>query len=101
MGKLWTVTKREYVERVRTPWFLIATVFGPVVFGALLIVPPLLTARVRGQASADAANVVILDATGLGLGRRVAFVLNGGLFGDTARTRGAPGTPSKTPPAQG
>src|ERR671938_145862 len=87
MGKLWTVTKREYVERVRTTWFLIATVFGPVVFGALLIVPPLLTARTRGQASANAANVVILDATGVGLGRRVALALNGGLFGDTARTR--------------
>ena len=87
MGKLWTVTKREYVERVRTKWFLIATVFGPLLFGTLLIVPPLLTARSRSQASADAANVVILDATGLGLGRRVALVLNGGLFGDTARTR--------------
>src|SRR5919205_1129990 len=87
MGKLWTLTKREYVERVRTKWFLIATVFGPLVFGALLIVPPLLTARIKGCAAADAAHVVILDATGSGLGTRVALVLNGGLFGDTARTR--------------
>src|SRR5918911_2044875 len=100
MGKLWTVTKREYIERVRTKWFLIATIFGPVVFGALLIVPPLLTARLRGRASAEAANVVILDATGVGLGKRVALVLNGGLFGDTARTRVQIVTPTQLAAAE-
>jgi ABC-2 type transport system permease protein len=85
MGKLWTIAKREYVERVRTRWFLVATVFGPLLFGALMILPSLLSARSR--ASADVANVVILDATGVDLGKRVALVLNGGLFGDTALTR--------------
>jgi ABC-2 type transport system permease protein len=87
MGKLRVVTKREYLERVRTRWFLVATVFGPVLFGALHIVPALLSARNRSRASADVANVAILDATGVNLGKRVALVLNGGLFGDTARTR--------------
>ena len=87
MGKLWTIAKREYLERVRTTWFIIATVFGPALFGTLLIVPALLSARNRSRASADVANVVILDATGVDLGKRVALVLNGGLFGDTALTR--------------
>ena len=38
MAKLWVVAKREYLERVRTKWFFIATFFGPVLFGALMIV---------------------------------------------------------------
>ena len=29
MGKTFVVAKREYLERVRGKWFVIATVFGP------------------------------------------------------------------------
>jgi ABC-2 type transport system permease protein len=70
MDKLWAVINREYMERVRSKWFLFATVFGPVLFGALLIVPPLLALRTKP--SNEASNFVILDATGAGLGARVA-----------------------------
>ena len=38
MGKLLAVIKREYLERVRTKWFIITTLFGPVFF---LIVTPI------------------------------------------------------------
>jgi ABC-2 type transport system permease protein len=83
--KLWAVVKREYLERVRTRWFVLATVFGPIVFGALMYLPAYMATR--NVASADIARVRILDATGSDLGRRVATALNGGLFGDTSRTR--------------
>jgi ABC-2 type transport system permease protein len=70
MAKLWAVISREYMERVRSKWFLFATIFGPVLFGALIIVPPLLALRTK--ASDEASNFIILDATGAGLGLRIA-----------------------------
>jgi len=85
MKKLWAVVQREYVERVRTRWFVIATVFGPVLFGTLMYLPAYIATRSR--ASADVARIQILDATGTELGKRVATALSGGVFGDTTRTR--------------
>ena len=69
MGKLWTVVKREYLERVRTKWFIVATVFAPLLFGALMILPTLLAAR--SKESKNVADIVILDATEIGLGEAV------------------------------
>ncbi|MGH7665458.1 MAG: ABC transporter permease [Gemmatimonadaceae bacterium] len=73
MAKLWAVMRREYLERVRTKWFLVATFLGPIFFGALIVVPTVLAARSR--ASSDVANIVILDATGTQLAGRVAAQL--------------------------
>ena len=70
MARLWTVVKREYLERVRTKWFVVATIFAPLVFGALMIVPTLLASRSRE--SRNVADILILDATGSGLGEQVA-----------------------------
>ena len=84
MRKLWAIVQREYLERVRTKWFLVATVFGPLVFGALMYLPA--WAAMRSRASADVARIQILDATGTDVGRHVANELNGGLTGDTTRT---------------
>lgn len=70
MGKLWTVVRREYVERVRTTWFIVATVFAPLLFGALMILPTVLATR--SKVSKNLADIVILDATGTGLGEQVA-----------------------------
>jgi ABC-2 type transport system permease protein len=39
MGKLFVVIKREYLERVRTKWFVIVTIFGPIFFGTIMILP--------------------------------------------------------------
>lgn len=84
MGKLGIVFAREYLERVRTRWFLIATIFGPVLFGLLLFLPPWMASR--SKASTELARIAILDATGVALGKRVAAELNGGIAGDTSRT---------------
>src|SRR5688572_1288262 len=85
MGRVWAVIKREYLERVRSKWFLIATLFGPLFFGALMIVPAWLS--IRSVRSTEHGRVTILDATGTALGDRVADRLRGGLFGDTAAAR--------------
>jgi ABC-2 type transport system permease protein len=76
MDKLLAVVKREYMERVRSRWFIFATVFGPLMMGALMFLPAWLASRTK--ASSDVTNVVILDASGSGLGQRVAGGLTGG-----------------------
>jgi ABC-2 type transport system permease protein len=74
MRKLWAIVKREYLERVRTKWFVIATVFGPVFFGTLIIVPAYMAKR--SGSSNEYTNTVILDASGSGIGARVADRMN-------------------------
>ncbi|MCA0374082.1 MAG: ABC transporter permease [Gemmatimonadetes bacterium] len=78
-GKLMAVVRREYLERVRSRWFLIATLFGPLFFGALMFLPALLASKNRQ--GAEATNIVIVDGSGAGLGSRVASQLTGGLTG--------------------
>lgn len=79
MDKLFAVIRREYLERVRSRWFLIATTFGPVFFGLLMFLPAVLASREK--ASGDASKIVIIDATGVSLGDRVANQLAGGVSG--------------------
>jgi len=80
MAKLWTVIKREFLERVRTKWFIIVTIFGPVFFGVIMVLPAYLS--VRGMKDVKVSDIRILDATGVGLGDRVATRLAGGPMGD-------------------
>lgn len=70
MGKLWVVTRREYLERVRTKWFIMVTAFGPFFFAAIMILPAYLS--VRSMREARVSNLRVVDATGTGLGARVA-----------------------------
>ena len=79
MDKLLAVIRREYLERVRSRWFLIATLFGPVFFGLLMFLPALIASREK--ASGDASKIIIIDATGVSLGDRVAAQLSGGMSG--------------------
>ncbi|HEX6315278.1 MAG TPA: ABC transporter permease, partial [Gemmatimonadaceae bacterium] len=85
MKKLLVVFEREYMERVRTRWFLVATIFGPVFFGALMFLPAWMSNRTN--ASADVARIRILDATNANLGQLVASELGGGVTGDTSQTQ--------------
>ncbi|MGI8402603.1 MAG: ABC transporter permease [Gemmatimonadaceae bacterium] len=75
MAKLWAIIKREYLERVRSKWFLIATFFGPIFFSAIIIVPAWLASR--SKATSDIYNTTILDATTTGFGRRLAINIAG------------------------
>lgn len=73
MRKLAVVFKREYLERVRSKWFLVGTLLGPVFFAMITVVPILISSK--SKASTDLANVTIIDATSSGMGERVAAAL--------------------------
>jgi ABC-2 type transport system permease protein len=75
MAKLWAIIKREYLERVRSKWFLIATFFGPIFFTAIIVVPAWLASR--SKATSDIYNTTILDATTSGFGHRLAITIAG------------------------
>ena len=98
LRKLWAITRREYFERVRTKWFVIATVFGPIFFGALMTVPAYFAHRTRE--SPELSRIRVLDATGVGLGRRVASELIGGPMGDTSLTQVEVVAPYRLPAAE-
>lgn len=71
--KLGVVFRREYLERVRSKWFLIGTLLGPVFFGAVTILPTYVSLKQRP--GAELTNIVVLDGTGTGLGERVSGAL--------------------------
>ena len=98
MAKLWVVIKREYLERVRTKWFVFVTIFGPVFFGTIMILPSYLS--MRGLKDARANDVRILDATGTDLGRRVMVKLGAGSPAGPSLTTVVPVTPSQLAAAE-
>jgi ABC-2 type transport system permease protein len=83
MAKLWAIIKREYLERVRSKWYLLSTALAPVFFSVIIIVPIVISSRTK--ASPDLSHVVILDATGTQLGTRVAGELAGGISAEATR----------------
>ena len=71
MSKTFAVFKREFTEQVRTKTFIIGTLFGPVAILALMFLPYLFLKAGGGGER----NVVIVDATGTGLGEEVSGIL--------------------------
>jgi ABC-2 type transport system permease protein len=71
---MWVVFKREFLERVRSKWFLVATLLGPVFFGLIMVLPIVLASKTR--TSARLSDVIIIDATGTDLGQRAAKYLS-------------------------
>src|SRR5215212_4730796 len=74
MGKLLVVFRREYLERVRSKWFLLGTLLGPVFFLLVAGAPQLLGGG-REERTRDLAHIEIIDVTGVGLGTRVEAAL--------------------------
>lgn len=66
-GVVWAVVRREYLQRVKSRWFVIATVAGPLLMLGLILVPAFLAAR--GE-QADR-QLAVVDRTGV-LFERVA-----------------------------
>jgi ABC-2 type transport system permease protein len=73
MGKVFVVFKREYLERVRSKWFIVSTLLGPVFLGLITVLPIALAAKTR--TSSLLADVIVIDATGSDLGQRTARAL--------------------------
>jgi len=69
--KVWAVIRREFLERVRTKWFVISTVLGPVFMIGMAVVPSLLLTR--GGVTA----IAVLDEGTGSLAERVQTQLEG------------------------
>ena len=44
MSRLWSIVRREYIERVRSKAFIVATILGPILTGSLMVIPALVAA---------------------------------------------------------
>jgi ABC-2 type transport system permease protein len=69
MRKIWAVVRREFVERVRSRWFWIMALVGPLFFGAVFVLPAVLA---RGGVKA----IAVVDAATGSLGARITDSLN-------------------------
>ena len=81
-SKLDTIITREYVERVRSKWFLVATFLGPLLMGLLLFLPTIMAERERRL---ETGVVRVVDASPDSVGAVIVASLRGGLMGDTLR----------------
>ncbi len=61
MSKVWAVIRREYLQRVRSRWFIFSTIAGPLFMIGAMVVPAFLASR--GE-KADR-NIVVVDRTGV------------------------------------
>lgn len=64
--KIWVVVRREFLTRVRTRWFVVTTVLGPLLMAGFIVVP-FIVARQGGRPR----TVAVVDVGTQGLGRRV------------------------------
>ena len=84
MRKVWAVIRREFVERVRSKWFWISALLGPVFFGAMIVVPVLFAG------AGGTRRIAVVDATTGAFGERVAAGLrHGKIFRATRVPAGA------------
>ena len=60
MRKFFAVIKREYLQRVRTKFFIVATVLGPVMLALFTVVPVYIASINVG----DATRLAVIDQTG-------------------------------------
>lgn len=79
MHKIWAVIRREFIEKVRTRAFILATILGPVFFGVLAIVPGYLMSRDTGIK-----RVAVVDGTTTDFGKRATEALKAARRGSGA-----------------
>jgi ABC-2 type transport system permease protein len=58
-SNVWAVVRREYLQRVRSKWFIASTVGGPLLMAALMLLP----AYMANQGEEKARTLVIVDRT--------------------------------------
>ncbi len=73
MLKVWAVIRREFLERVRSRWFLISTILGPIFMIGVTVLPALLM-----NVSGGARHIAILDEGSGSLGKRILTQLQTG-----------------------
>ena len=66
MRKVWAVIRREFLERVRSKWFLVSTVLGPLFMIGVTVMPSVLATR-----SGRVNQIVLLDEGAGGFAERL------------------------------
>ncbi|MFN0251823.1 MAG: ABC transporter permease [Kofleriaceae bacterium] len=56
----WVVARRELLERIKSKWFVVITLLGPIFMVALVVVPAVISAK-----STEGARIDIVDHTGV------------------------------------
>ena len=72
MRKFLAVVKREYLQRVRTKMFIVATILGPLVMSLFAVVPALIFSIEAG----GAVKIAVVDQTGRMYGRVYKSIMN-------------------------
>lgn len=89
MRKLFAVIRREYIQRVRTKFFVVATILGPLLMAGFAIVPALMF----GIRSGGPTRIAIVDQTGKMYGRVAQELLNDHTRANQTREPSQPTTP--------
>lgn len=70
MRKVLAIIRREFIERVRTKWFWVGTILGPLLMVGIIGFQMLLAKKTGGER-----HIAVVDATTTGFGRRLAAQL--------------------------
>lgn len=81
MSKTWAIVRREFLAFVRTRWFVVGTLFGPVLLSGFIVLP-MLFAGGGGER-----RLVVVDGTGQDVGGGVADALRAPEPGGETRYR--------------
>ena len=69
MHKVWAVIRREFVERVRTKWFWVSAILGPVLFAGIIVF------QIAQSVGGGVRHIAVVDTGKVGYGRRVVEAL--------------------------
>ena len=85
MHKVWAVIRREFVERVRTKWFWISAILGPVLFAGIIVF------QIMQSVGGAVRNIAVVDSTTAGYGTRVVEGLGASKLIRATRVAAGPG----------
>lgn len=69
MHKVWAIIRREFVERVRTKWFWISAILGPVLFAGVIVF------QIMQSIGGTVRDIAVVDSGRLGYGQRIVEAL--------------------------
>ena len=85
MHKVWAVIRREFVERVRTKWFWVSAILGPVLFAGIIVF------QIMQSVGGAVRNIAVVDGTTSEFGTRVVEGLGASRLIRATRVPAGPG----------
>src|SRR5882762_7758493 len=67
--KVWAIIRREFIERVRTKWFWVSAILGPVLFAGVIVF------QIMQSVGGGVRNIAVVDTGSLGYGAQIAEAL--------------------------